>query len=36
MRPTPKVTKPRRLSEGYGHGNAWLRIGLALNDPKMG
>jgi hypothetical protein len=34
MRPIPTVANPCRLSECYGHRDAWLRIGSALNDPS--
>ena len=34
MRPSPKLAKQCRLSEGYGHKNAWLPTGSVLNDPK--
>jgi len=33
MRPSPKLAKQCRLSEGYGHKDAWLPTGSVLNDP---
>ena len=33
MRPSPKPAKRCRLSEGYGHKDAWLPARLVLNDP---
>ena len=32
MRPSPKLAKQCRLSEGYGHKNAWLPTGSVLCD----
>ena len=34
MRPSPKLAKQCRLSEGYGHKDAWLPTGSVLNDPS--